>query len=266
MFFADERNQDSLIAFLKSILKLPDDEYYEINILDPHLLPEYIKDKAAVIDVKLRTKSGKIVHIEIQLKIMAEMRERIVFYDARMITEQLEKSDRYSKINQVISIIITRDRLIKNSANYSHRFTLYDIDAKIEFSDIIEIHTLELSKVPETADGTKLYDWAKFIDAENEEELSMIAERNPQVKNAAVKLIELSSDEKARDQAERREKALRDLDARERYIRAEERELWQGVVADKDATLADKDAEIADKDAEIARLRALLEKTQETSL
>ena len=38
-----------------------------------------------------------------------------------------------------------------------------------------------------------------------------------------------------------------------RFAREEEREVWQGVVAGKDA-------EIADKDAEIARLKAQLEK------
>ena len=42
-------------------------------------------------------------------------------------------------------------------------------DAGVEFSDILEIHTLELGKLPKSTDGTELYDWAKFIDAETEE-------------------------------------------------------------------------------------------------
>jgi len=44
---------------------------------------------------------------------------------------------------------------------YRHRFTFYDREADIELSDVIEIHTLELLKLPPTADGTELYDWAK---------------------------------------------------------------------------------------------------------
>jgi hypothetical protein len=39
----------------------------------------------------------------------------------------------------------------------------------------------------------------------------MIAERNPQVKEAVVKLLELSADERARDLFERREKERRDI-------------------------------------------------------
>ena len=64
---------------------------------------------------------------------------------------------------------------------------------------------------------------AKFIAAENEEELNMVAERNPEVKKAVVTLQKLSADEQARDMYERREKALRDIDSRERWARTEGR-------------------------------------------
>jgi len=59
----------------------------------------------------------------------------------------------------------------------------------------------------------------------------MVAERNPQVKKAVVTLRKLSADEQARDIAletspyrarcedERREKALRDIDSRERFAK-----------------------------------------------
>ena len=67
MFFADERNLDLLTSFLKSVIKLPGDEFDKIEIADPFLSPEYIGDKYAIIDVKLYTKSRKIIHIEIQL-------------------------------------------------------------------------------------------------------------------------------------------------------------------------------------------------------
>jgi len=211
MFFADERNQDILVSFLKSVLRLPDDDYNEIVITDPHLLRDYKGDKLSVIDVKLRTKNNKIIHIEIQLKVTSELHERIIFYDSKLITEQLGTGDEYKQINQVISIIITEETLIQNSSRYHHRFTFYDSDAKIEFSNIIEIHTLELSKLPEGADGTLLYDWAKFINAETEEELNMAAERNPEVKKAVVRLEVLSGDERARYIADMQEKARRDM-------------------------------------------------------
>jgi len=269
MFFADERNQEFLIGFLKSVLKLPDDDFNKILIADPHLLREHEGDKMGVIDVKLRTKSGKVIHIEIQLKITPEIHGRIAYYSAKLITEQLGKSDSYSEINQVICIIITNETLVRKSSKYHHRFTFYDFDAKIELNGIIEIHTLELQKLPEWTDGTLLYDWAKFIDAETKEELKMVADRNPEVEKAVVKLMELSADEKARYIADLREKERRDAEMWKKYMmeqglkegleqgleqgRTEEREIWQKVNNEQKAALAEKDAEIA-------RLHALLEK------
>ena len=211
LFFADERNAEDLIALLKSILTLPDDDYNEIEISDPHLLPDYIGDKYAVIDVKLRTKSRKIIQIEVQLKVSEALKSRIVFYGAKLITEQMGGGDDYEKINKVISIIITDEKLIKDSERYHHRFTFYDPDAEVEFTDLVEIHAVELKKLPDTTDGTPLYDWAKFIAAETEEEFEMAAQTNPQVRRAVVKLRELSADEKARDMVERREKGERDF-------------------------------------------------------
>ena len=221
IFFADERNAEELMAFLKSVIRLPDDDYESMEILDPNLLIDYDGDKTAVIDVKLRTKSRKIIHIEIQLRVAPEMRKRIIFYISKLITEQIKSGDDYYKIEKVISIIITDEKLINDSPKYHHRFTFNDPDANIELTDLTEIHTIELSKLPEITDGTPLYDWAKFINAETEEELNMAAERNPQIKKAVIKLVELSADEKARDRAERLEKSRRDFNMFMRRERAE---------------------------------------------
>ena len=77
----------------------------------------------------------------------------------------------------------------------------------------------------------------------------MLEERNPQVKEAVVKLRRLSTDEQTRWEYEMKEKARMDKDMFERWAREEgmrESDIkWQSIVAEKDAKLADKDAEIA---------------------
>jgi len=147
-----------------------------------------------------------------------QLQKRVLLYDAKLIAEQVGSGDDYDNIKKVISIIITDENLISGNERYHHRFTLYDPEAGVEFSDILEINTLELRKLPEIDDGTDLYDWAKFIAAETEDELTMVAERNPVVSKAVVKLRELSADERARDLFERREKARRDQAAREKWL------------------------------------------------
>jgi predicted transposase/invertase (TIGR01784 family) len=138
-------------------------------------------------------------------------------------------------VNRVVSIVIADGKLIKDkdkdkdkeNPRYHHRFILYDRVADVKFTDLLEVHTLELTKLPTTADGTALYDWAKFIAAKTEEELKVIADRNQTVSRAVVKLRELSADERARDLYERREKERRDTAM---FLRdAERRGLAEGM-------------------------------------
>jgi predicted transposase/invertase (TIGR01784 family) len=143
IFFADERNQEDLISLLKAVLRLPADDYDEIEITDPHLLPEYVDDKYAIIDVKLHTKSKKVIHIEIQLKITPELKKRVVYYASKLVTEQIGSGGNYDEIQNVISIVILDKTLIKDSPKYHHRFTFYDHEAGIEFSDLVEMNTIE---------------------------------------------------------------------------------------------------------------------------
>ena len=60
---------------------------------------------------------------------MPFMESRIIFYVAKVITEQINVSEQYDKIKRVISIIITDHSLIKNSDKYHHHFGLYDIES-----------------------------------------------------------------------------------------------------------------------------------------
>ncbi len=81
-----------------------------------------------------------------------------VFDSSKLITEQIGSGRNYNGIQNVISILITDKTLIHDSKKYHHRFTFYDREAKIEFSNLVEIHTIELNKLPDIADGSELYD------------------------------------------------------------------------------------------------------------
>ncbi|MDR2093668.1 MAG: hypothetical protein LBP58_10230, partial [Azoarcus sp.] len=70
-------------------------------------------------------------------------------------------------------------------------------------------------------DETKLCAWLEFIRATKEEEFEMLAQRDPDIGNAVVKLKELSQDERLRELAISREKLAWDIASRERG--AEER-------------------------------------------
>ena len=89
IFFADERNIEFLTDFLKSALPIPAEEYGEIIIVDPHLIQEYPVDKLSVIDVKLKTVSGKTIHIEIQT--LSEKSDNCCYPSCFIIRADFEK-------------------------------------------------------------------------------------------------------------------------------------------------------------------------------
>jgi len=221
LLFGNELNKDLLIRFLTAVLKLPLNEYTDIQIIDPQTRRKYKDDKLSILDVKLKTATGKIINIEIQVQITSKMRKRILFYIAKMVSEQLKSAEDYDSIKKTVSIVITGERLIHEHEEYHDVFTVYSSKTNTEFTDVVEIHTLELPKLPKVSDGTELCDWLEFINADSEEELNMLAQKNAQMKVPVDRLLELNHDSDARALFEAREKQRRDNMSRERKARRE---------------------------------------------
>jgi predicted transposase/invertase (TIGR01784 family) len=148
--------------------------------------------------------------VEIQILEIPQMTERIIFYASKMITEQIRKGNDFDAIQPVVSIIILDFNLIADSDSYHNTYRLYDNNTGSLFTDRLEIHTLELRKLPKESDQTLLFDWLSFIKAEREEDYIMLAEKNPVMDRAYGVLKELSEDEQIYLIEESREKMRRD--------------------------------------------------------
>jgi len=220
LLFGDERSIEILTDFLKAVLDIPESDYEDVTIVDPHLLRQHEGDKLGILDVKVKTKSKKIIDIEIQVKSKPDLEKRVVLYLSKMVTEQVGAGKDYSKIQRAISIIITDYTLKPDKPKYHNRYFLADETGE-QFTDILEVNTLELSKLPDTEDGTPLWEWMKFLKSESKEEFDMIAERNPVINKAVVRLAELSQDERTRMLYESRQMLEWDIDVGKRAARQE---------------------------------------------
>ena len=117
----------------------------------------------------------------------------------------------HSDIKRVVSIIVTNYTLIPENKHYHNKFRYRSDKDGAEFTNLTEINTLELSKLPPDADNTELWYWMKFIKSDDEEVLDMLAQRSPQMRKAVGVLKELSADERTRMLYEEREIARRDI-------------------------------------------------------
>ena len=207
--FGDENNIDILSAFLQSVLDIPAEEYAEVTLLDTHFKLENENDKLGILDVKVRTKSEKIIDVEIQLRNVPYMRERLIFYLSKMISEQIKSGEGYKAIKKSVIIIITDYKMISDSDKYHNVYTMRDENGR-QFSDLIEINTLELPKLPHDDDKSALWTWMKFLNSKNEEEFKMVETKSKSLEKAVCVLKRLSADEITKLEYDAREKARLD--------------------------------------------------------
>ena len=122
LLFGDERNKSVLIDLLKSLVDLPEEEY-DLVFLDTHLKQEFEEDKLGILDVKVRTRSGQIIDIEIQVEPQKHIAKRLSFYKSKMIVEQIVQSEHYDRIQRVICVCITSKTLFPTVGGTGSGFT-----------------------------------------------------------------------------------------------------------------------------------------------
>jgi len=213
LLFGEPKRLNILKAFLQAVMDLPAEEYDRLVIVDPHLHRESPDDKLGVLDVKIHTTTGQVIDVEIQVKPHRRIWERILFYAARLTTEQMKAGLSYKEIKKAVSIIIVdSDITHEDPEHYHHRFRLFDERTGYRFPDLFEINTLELPKLQ--PDGTMLFNWLRLFTAKTKEEFDMVAKTSPEIATAVGVIMELSEDERTRLLAEAREKYRRDEEAR----------------------------------------------------
>ena len=195
--------------FLKAVLNLPADELEDIRVEDPHLLRRHKKDKLGILDLRVTTKSGNVLSVELQVAPQPSLLKRLNYYNARLLTDQIVVGDEYNKINRAITILISYPVLFKETSGYHNRFLWYDERTKITYPDSPEIHILEVQKARNAYDSP-LANWLRFFAATTEEEFEMTAQTSPAIAEAWGVIKYLSADEETRRLAEYEEMARRD--------------------------------------------------------
>lgn len=143
-----EESKRALIAVLNVILQREDDPIINIQIKDPDFYGEHDDDKDSILDIKALTNSDEIIDIEVQNKNLAFYCDRSVYYGGRLVNSALEKGEDYDKMKKSIVISIVNGTLFPETKKLHTIFRLREIDDDIQLSDRLELHFLELSKVP----------------------------------------------------------------------------------------------------------------------
>ena len=148
-----------------------------------------------------------------------------------MLVEQVGINKKYSNIKKCIGINILDFDYIKDTQRFHTVYHLREDTEHIKYTDVMEIHIVELPKLPQNNDGTDLYSWIKFIKSNDKEEFEMLAKQSQYLKKAYETLEEISADQQKRLEYTARQKALYDYNTlmEENYERGIEEGVAKGI-------------------------------------
>jgi predicted transposase/invertase (TIGR01784 family) len=231
--FGDQQNLGSTKAFLKTLLDIPEDDYDRLKVEDPTLKRFFKKDKKGVVDLKLTTKSGRIIHIELQVEKEEHMRNRIMQYATRFVSDQLKKGDKYGEIHQVVSICICDHVLLDEEDDYANDYEMRNRKGR-NFTDLLKVVILELPKLPEKEDEA-VWPWLRFFKCKEQEEFEMLARKHPELKEAVSCVKKMSLGEQWRSVMAWRQNQKMALWGQKEYIRLHPEEARAEALAESRA-------------------------------
>ncbi|MBZ9622182.1 Rpn family recombination-promoting nuclease/putative transposase [Clostridium sp. FP2] len=211
--FGNEKHKDLLIALLSDVLGVPEEEFEGIEIINSELIKDFKEDKKGILDVRVKTKIGKQIDVEIQILPTDYMAERTIFYWSKMYTSQIKPGDTYDKLKKCVTINIVDFKCTPLKKLYSS-YHLTEDRTGYRLTDIIEVHFLEIPKLfdkdIERDENDPIVQWMEFLDAKSKGEMEMLAEKNKDIKKAYNLLQIISKDEKARMLYEARQAEISD--------------------------------------------------------
>ncbi len=221
-------NEKARIGFLSAMLKIAPEDIKETQILNTDLEKGHEDDKQGILDVRLLMNDSVELDIEIQLSELKVWADRSLFYLSKMFTEQIKPSQSYHVFKKCVSISILDFNLFRNEKEFYSCFHIREDTRHFLYTEKMEFHVIELPKLPKELkeDCSNIELWARFVNAEREEEFTMLAQKNPYIESAYEHLQVISQDKEKRLEYEARQKAIWDYN--QMMLEAEERGREQG--------------------------------------
>lgn len=205
-FFGKKGNEKYLKEFLESLLKI---HIEKIDIRsEVSLLKLDEKEKGGRLDLEAKLNDGLIINIEMQLRNLENMEKRTMYYASKILSREVEKGEKYEKINPIIMVNIL-DYEIFGFKEYIQKTEIVLKEHKdYEAIKGMQWYFIELPKFrtsnPDMED--KVNQWLALIDSEDRGLLKMAEEKNKVIKEAKKEVEYLTGDEEVKRLAELREK------------------------------------------------------------
>ena len=196
-----EGHEDLLLDFINDVLI---DSGFEkivtVQIKNPFNYQDFPTAKQTVLDVKGEDENGRKFQIEIQSTGQESHKHRVLYYWAKVYSDQLNKGDQYEKLKPVISINVLNFDLLKSYPEFHSLFLLTKSnDPELVLTDHLYIHFLELPKYIEQKKFSSLEKWMYYLKFEGEKDMKIVIQDDPIIAKAHKKYVEFTQDDRMRE-------------------------------------------------------------------
>mgnify|MGYP000061041804 FL=1 len=192
--FASKDNKGNLLRLLNDVLG-PERRIMDVEYLDRENDPRRYDGHASFLDVLARSCDGRIFHVEVQLLDEGYFFERVTYYAACSLADQLSKGDDYDQLRPVIFVSILRYVLFPNRPDiWRSLHRVLDLEDHRCYSDLLEFQFFELPKLKRlfeagnlvTAEETGLERLLRYLGRiGGDAEMERLAEQDPGIKNGS---------------------------------------------------------------------------------
>ena len=202
--FGSEENKGILISFINSILE-EKNKINDIELKNPYNISNYKNGKMTILDIKAVDENGIWYDIEMQIAEQGVYDKRALYYWSKVYSDQLESGYDFTILRKTIGINILDFNYLKEE-DFHNTYKIYNRKTKEEFSDLFEMHFIELTKFKKDYKDLKtaLDRWVSFLNKAYEIDKDQIPK-------------ELAEDESIRKAIEKLEIMYLDKEEREIY-------------------------------------------------
>lgn len=198
-------------GFVAAILGKEPDTVRRTTVIETELRKESEDDKLGILDVLVELEDGVKMNMEMQVPYFEYWANRVLFYVSKIYTGQIQKGDDYDKLQKCIHVSILDFIHFPQDQRCYRKITLCDVETGEQYTDLMELHVLELKKLPpEDQNEAGVIRWMRFLGGKSRKEFEDMAEKDEYIKEAYEDLKKLSLDGQKRLEYEVRQRAIRD--------------------------------------------------------
>ena len=196
---------------IAALLNVPSGEVENTELMPTILRKESKDDKYGILDVRVKLKDGEQIDFEMQVEAFDCWANRSVYYLSKMYTSEIKEGEGYDCLKKCIHVsILAYDHFLDDKECY-RRIAFCDAKTGKEYTDLMEMHILELSKLPpEEKNETSLLQWMRFLGGKTRKDFEEMAKKNSELEEVYDVLDKVSADEKKRLEYETRQRTIRD--------------------------------------------------------